>query len=66
MKVKFTHTSYRQPLQKAHHKFDKFMEGGRSAKSKEMAMSGSKGGRVERERRQAREIDLELRNYSYR
>lgn len=65
MKVKFTHTSYRQPMQKAHHKFDKFIQNNVS-RTKEVQMSGSKGGRVERQRREAREVDQELRNYSYR
>ena len=32
----------------------------------DVAMMGRKGGKVQRERREARAIDLELRHYTYR
>ncbi len=65
MKIKFNHPSYRQPLQKARHGLYKTNTDS-SDKTKEAMMSGAKGGKVERQRRAAREIDLELRGYIYR
>jgi hypothetical protein len=46
---------------KVHKSFNKAVD-----PNSDIAMTGSKGGKVERQRRQEREIDLELRNYIYR